>query len=1220
MGGPEAEDSRTPPVPQRWGFLRRLFGAAPPPSEPWVLPGRVGHYRVVEQLGEGGMGRVLLAVDESLRRNVALKTLKRMDASSRRRFLHEARAAARVSHPNVCPIFEVGEDRGLPFLAMELLSGETLSSRLRKGPLAPAEALDVGQDLLAALGALHDAGLVHRDVKPSNLFLTAHGGKLLDFGLAREVTSDVACALGSTTDLTHPGLIVGTPGYMATEQILGRPVDARADIFGAGAVLYEALSGHPPFGGDSAVQALSRTLYDEPPPLAGSPVLEALDLPVRRALAKQPDGRFASAAEMAEALRAVGRVAEVGTASALSEGFVGRQAELAWLEERFAAAAAGSGSVVFVTGERGVGKSTLVGEFLRRIRAGLVPVTVVAGRCTETQGPGEAFLPFLDAVGRLLTSRGRDQASELLRTYAPTVCVQMPAGLLPDPDGALHRQAAGATKERLIREGGDFMEAACRVFPIVLYLEDLQWADPASVDLLHHTGCRLARQRTLVVATFRQADVDAANPPMKRCAVDLLARGAARELSLGALTHENVGDYLAARFPSHRFPAALAPALHARTEGLALFVRSLVDILVERGDIVRDDKGWALARPVADLDLEPTLGLRELVRHQLGGLPGAEREILEVASVAGREFQSPVLAHLVGREERQVEEDLRRMCRVRRLLMDCGEETLPDGTLATRYRFAHGLYESVLREDVVASRRVALHRQVASRLRHHWGREAPRLAVEIARHCEQGHDPEGAIEFRRHAGDNAARLFAYAEAEEHYDWAFQSLEGLPAEARTAAAISLHQRRGMVRLAQVRFDAAASDFEEVVRVAREAGAGDAERAALAALCDTLFVAHRVEEMAVRAQELLDAAGRAGGEGAFAQAQAHMGLVLVSQGRFGEAVPMLEGAIASARRHGPTAALQIALAYRGVVHYWQTEYAAAEALSVEAEALARERGDGFYVLGAGMFRGLARANLGRMSEALDDFADSIGLGRRNHDRFWLPRLASHLGWVHRELGALERARELDAEAVRIAGEPTAWGPEGEVLLNLCLDDVRDGHPERASALLAELEARADESSWLPWMSQLRVAAAVAEHWAVRGDHSRALGNADRLSALARRLGARDYACAAERFRAGVALERGEGLDRVAASLGAALADLKLHPAPLEAWKSARVHAIVRRRLGDEEGARTAFAEAEGAVRTIAAGVRDDGLREGFLSLPAVREVLTRGCLELTGTRGI
>jgi tetratricopeptide (TPR) repeat protein len=334
---------------------------------------------------------------------------------------------------------------------------------------------------------------------------------------------------------------------------------------------------------------------------------------------------------------------------------------------------------------------------------------------------------------------------------------------------------------------------------------------------------------------------------------------------------------------------------------------------------------------------------------------------------------------------------------------------------------------------------------------------------------------------------------------------------------------------------------------------------------------------------------------------------MGQGLVGQGRFGEAVPMLDGAIDSARRHGPPAALQMALSYRGLVHYWQTEYAEAEARSVEAEALARERGDGFYFLGAGMFKGLARANLGRMSEALDDFADAIAMARRNHDRFWLPRLTSHLGWVHRELGALERARELDSEALRIARERAVWGPEAEVLLNVCVDDVRDGHPERASAVLAELEARAEESFWLRWLSQLRVAAAAAEHWAVRDDHSRALAQADRVSGLARRLGARDYACGAERVRAGVALELGQGLDRAASALHAALADLRPCHAPIETWKSARLLAILRRRLGDEEGAGASFAEAAVAIRTIAAGVRDDGLREGFLSLPAVREAL-------------
>ena len=257
------DDQSTPAISPGRRLLAWLFGA--PEGEPSVLPKRIGRYRVIEQIGEGGMGRVLLASDDTLRRKVALKTMKRTDKSSRRRFLREARAAARVSHPNVCPIFEVGEEGRRPFLAMELLPGETLAARLRRGPLPLTEAMDLAQDLLAALGALHDAGIVHRDVKPSNLFLTPHGGKLLDFGLARELPGDVARALATATDLTRPGLIIGTPGYMAPEQILGQPVDPRADLFAAGAILFEALTGQRPFQGENVVQALSGTLYDEAP-------------------------------------------------------------------------------------------------------------------------------------------------------------------------------------------------------------------------------------------------------------------------------------------------------------------------------------------------------------------------------------------------------------------------------------------------------------------------------------------------------------------------------------------------------------------------------------------------------------------------------------------------------------------------------------------------------------------------------------------------------------------------------------------------------------------------------------------------------------------------------------------------------------------------------------------------------------------------------------------
>ena len=256
---------------------------------------------------------------------------------------------------------------------------------------------------------------------------------------------------------------------------------------------------------------------------------------------------------------------------------------------------------------------------------------------------------------------------------------------------------------------------------------------------------------------------------------------------------------------------------------------------------------------------------------------------------------------------------------------------------------------------------------------------------------------------------------------------------------------------------------------------------------------------------------------------------------------------------------------------------------------------------------MFLGLTRVHLGRISEGLDDFEDAISVARRNDDRYWLPRLVSHLGWVHRELGALDRAREHDTEAVRLARERPTWGPESEVLLNLCVDHVREGQAERASALLAELEARAAASSWMRWLSELRLAAASAEHWGVRGDHERTVEHAARLAEMAARLGARDYRCAGERIRAGAALARGDDVELAARGLGAALAALRSTPAPLEVWKSARLLATLRRRTGDDDGARAAFAEAARAIGTIAAGTRDEALRGGFLAQPPVREVL-------------
>ncbi len=264
---------------------------------------RLGRYSIVGKLGQGGMGVVYEGLDETLRRRVALKVLAEPgDASARDRFLREAQAAAALTHPNVCQIYEIGEDGDELFLALEFLEGRPLDQALTGGPLSAPEAVDICRSALAGLAALHGAGLVHRDLKPSNLFLVRDGVKLLDFGLVRRASPEGPDDLV----LTRPGTTMGTPFYMAPEQWRGEPVTAATDLYAMGAVLYEMVTGAPPFPGKSVGEVCDGAIHRHPPPLAGGAGVLALDRVVQRALSKRPEDRYGSAADMVDALGTIG--------------------------------------------------------------------------------------------------------------------------------------------------------------------------------------------------------------------------------------------------------------------------------------------------------------------------------------------------------------------------------------------------------------------------------------------------------------------------------------------------------------------------------------------------------------------------------------------------------------------------------------------------------------------------------------------------------------------------------------------------------------------------------------------------------------------------------------------------------------------------------------------------------------------------------------------------
>jgi non-specific serine/threonine protein kinase len=271
------------------------------------IPESIGPYRVLSKVGEGGMGVVYKAEDQRLRRVVALKVIREFDGDSSRRsrFWQEARAAAQVSHPNACRIYDIAEERDRLVLVMEFIEGESLARCIERGSLPAQEAGQIALALLSALEAFHKVGIVHRDLKPGNIVLSNGGTKLLDFGIAKHVPVNAAEETVATlADATLPGVFLGTPRYASPEQFRGRPVDARSDLFSMGAILFEMLTGQPPFPGESFGEIAHAVLHGSPPALSGSPAIAAMGRIVHRALAREPQDRYPTAEAMAQEVRA----------------------------------------------------------------------------------------------------------------------------------------------------------------------------------------------------------------------------------------------------------------------------------------------------------------------------------------------------------------------------------------------------------------------------------------------------------------------------------------------------------------------------------------------------------------------------------------------------------------------------------------------------------------------------------------------------------------------------------------------------------------------------------------------------------------------------------------------------------------------------------------------------------------------------------------------------
>jgi tetratricopeptide (TPR) repeat protein len=816
-------------------------------------------------------------------------------------------------------------------------------------------------------------------------------------------------------------------------------------------------------------------------------------------------------------------------------------------------------------------------------------------------------LPFLDAIGALLDGPGRERLASLMRTYAPTWCTELPAAFAST--GAFERlqqETIGATKERMMREMGDALGMFAASSPIVLLLEDLHWADPSSVDLLRHICQRIGTQRLLIAGTFRPEDIERSNHPLKSYKAEMQTHHLCEEVALHSLGRDHIAEYLNATFMPNDFPPELAALIHDKTEGHPLFATNLLQYLGERGDIAKVNAHWKLVRPLAEMDLEAPESVRSLIGKKIDALEEEERRTLQYASVEGTEFLSTVVASLLGVDEVDLEERLAHLEKTDRLIETRGEEELPDGSLATRYRFSHALYQNFLYGNLVNKRRTMLHQQAGEQLARHYGKRAAQIATQLAMHFELGRDFARAIEHLIQAGDNATKLYANAEAAEHYTHALDLVEKLPAEGRAEILVTLYEKRGAVNMALSRFPESIDDYTNMLKHQDALGSPEKQSAALNALALTLFFAHRLEEMEERTTEAIAAAKRAGSEELRLQTLALLGLKHLCYGELPEGKAILDDVIQTARaiKHKPT--LTAGLVWRGCLYFFQTDYERVIEIETEARQLASEIRDSFLLLTSMFFLGLSQGNLGRMSEALSTLKEAIDMARRNGDHFWFPRMPNCIGWIHRELQDFEGALKHDEEGLGVSRQHHVLEAEANSLINLGIDYTHSGKTQETISAFNDVRDIFNRDAWFRWRYNIRLEAATAEHWLRQGDLSKAREFAQRLLDTAGRYEAHKYIAVAHKLTAQISIAAGDPAGGESEFM-AALGELRQHPVPVVAWKTYAELGRLKSSLGDSAAARESFARAAGIVNACAANINDAALRETFLNSEAVREVM-------------
>ena len=1165
----------------------------------------VSHYDIVEKLGEGGMGAVYKAHDRRLDRTVALKFLPPHLARSledRDRFLLEAKATSALNHPNILTVYDLGEAEGQFFIVSEFVDGRTLRRMLEQGRIPLEQVLEFALAIADGLSHAHARGILHRDIKPENVMVTPESRvKIMDFGLARPLSSD--------DRLTHPGMLMGTARYMSPEQIEGKAVDRRSDIFAFGSLLYELIGGRSPFEGEYEVAVLYAVVNAEPAPLDElNPAVPApLVRLIARCMEKSPTKRFVSFDEIVPLLQSLQREmssalegasallaknAPILPSAILPEGLlIGREGESEALRQALSAVRAGTGRAIFVKGESGIGKTTVVSAAAREAHAR--GMHVLWGR-SLFQEPGLPYHPYATAFraafphagNTLLDALAEDAEARGLRLAGRLPLIRSFLGFTPGTPDVMDKEqlwdAVLALLGILNRDAG-----------VMLILEDLQWADRSSIGLLAFLARNIARSRVLLVGVYRpvisgeEPGVDVA--VLNECVRQLRIEGMAQEIEISRLPLSESRAVAKHLLAGSAADSELVEKICQASDGNPLFLVELVKLL-KTGEISSALKEGNTAN--GDREIILSERVNDVILQRISRLSDSDREILEIGSCDGLTFTSEVVLACLRTERLPLLKRLQVLEKALGLIRQEGR----------RYRFDHPLIRQVLYAGILPELREEYHSTIAAWLIEHH-RDDAQIAASVAHHLLASNQSERAVEFLLRAAEQAGRLCAFEDAEAQYLKAHRILTAVRPEP-TGQLLRAEEGLGDVARSSGKPANALAHYRQALEYSRDGSDAASRSATLRKSGDCLRIMGDIPAARSLCAEALALLQGTDDVRERLECMHSLTAIDMAKGEYAQAITVSREALDEARRLQDSRHIALSLCDLGGAQFHHGEYAPAVSSLEEAKTLQEFHGDLRGLAGTLNFLAHAYHRLARLGDALDAAFRSLETKERIADTTAIPGSLNIIGDVYRDGGDPEKAITYHSRSLALARMHGNRGSECDNVRDLGVDHLMLGELEKADALLTEVLALAEKYDFGWYIT--RTCISLGEMHMCRGLTTEALAFSRRGLELAQKIHAGELVIEALWKRALVlrrAGSAGEGLSLLEDAVQSAEAS----GYRLFLWRMYQDLALFYAEAARSTEAQEALQRARSCADAVAAKAGQRGIRESFLNLAEVRQLL-------------